>query len=192
MLIATTERSTMGTVTTLPRSRSLTRRDLDSMPDDGHRYELIDGCLVVTPAPTPRHQIAVVGLWKVLNAGCPAHMRVLVAPLDVVLADDTVVQPDVLVARRVDFTERDLPVAPLLAIEVVSPSTRRIDVSLKRARYAAAGCPSYWVVDPDRPSLTAWDLQKGRYVEAAHVEGDAEYTAELPYPVTIRPRRLLD
>ncbi len=48
----------MGTVTTLPRGRSLTRRDLDSMPEDGHRYELIDGCLVVTPAPTPRHQIA--------------------------------------------------------------------------------------------------------------------------------------
>jgi Uma2 family endonuclease len=89
-------------------------------------------------------------------------VRALVAPLDVVLADDTVVQPDVLVARRDDFTERDLPVAPVLAVEVLSSSTRRIDVSLKRARYEAAGCPSYLVVDPDRPSLTARVLQEGR------------------------------
>lgn len=184
----------MGTVATLPRSRSLTRRDLDSMPDDGHRYELIDGCLVVTPAPTPRHQIVVAALLVALRDACPPHLLVLTAPLDVVLADDTVVQPDVLVARRDDFTERDLPVAPLLAVEVLSPSTRRLDVSLKRARYEAAACPSYWVIDPDpdRPSLSAWDLQEGRYVDAAHVEGDEEYAAERPYPVTIRPRGLLD
>ena len=161
----------MGTVTTHPRSRPLTRRDLDAMPDDGHRSELIDGCLVVTPAPTPRHQIVVSGLLRLLSTACPADLRVLVAPLDVVLADDTVVQPDVLVARRDDFTERDLPVAPLLAVEVLSPSTRRVDVTLKRARYEAAGCPSYWVLDPDHPSLTAWNLQDG-YVEVAHVEGD--------------------
>jgi Uma2 family endonuclease len=182
----------MGTVTTLPRSRPLTRRDLDAMPDDGHRYELIDGCLVVTPAPTPRHQIVVSGLLRLLSTACPAGLRVLMAPLDVVLADDTIVQPDVLVARRDQFTERDLPVAPLLVVEVLSPSTRRLDVSLKRARYEAAGCPSYWVVDPDHSSLTAWNLKDGRYVEAAHVEGDQEFVAELPFAVTVRPRRLLD
>jgi Uma2 family endonuclease len=182
----------MGTVTTLPSSRPLTRRDLDAMPDDGHRYELIDGCLVVTPAPTPRHQIVVSGLLRLLSTACPAGLRVLMAPLDVVLADDTIVQPDVLVARRDQFTERDLPVAPLLVVEVLSPSTRRLDVSLKRARYEAAGCPSYWVVDPDHSSLTAWNLQDGRYVEVAHVEGDQEFVAELPFAVTARPRRLLD
>ena len=182
----------MGTVTTLPRSRPLTRVDLDAMPDDGHRYELIDGCLVVTPAPSPRHQIVVMELSHALRETCPAHLRVLAAPLDVVLADDTVVQPDVLVARRDQFTERDLPVAPTLAVEVLSPSTRRIDVTLKRSRYEAAGTPSYWVVDPDRPSLTAWDLQEGRYVEVAHVEGDDEFVAARPYAVAVRPSRLLD
>ena len=182
----------MGTVTTLPRSRPLKRRDLELMPDDGHRYELIDGALVVTPAPTPPHQIVVVRLWQALDSACPDSLRVLVAPLDVALDDSSVLQPDLLVARRADFTKRDLPTAPLLAVEVLSPSTRRIDLTLKRDRYQAAGCPSYWVVDPDEPSITAWDLDDGRYVEVAHVEADAEHAFERPFPVVVSPDRLLD
>lgn len=181
----------MGTVTTLPRGRALTRSDLDAMPDDGHRYELIDGTLIVTPAPSRRHQTVSFRLGVVLDAACPKDLQVLAAPFDVALADDTVVQPDLLVALRSDFTERDLPVAPLLAIEVLSPSTRRVDLTLKRSRYEAAGCPSYWVVDPDGPSLTAWELRDGEYVEVAHVVGDEEYVASAPYDVTVSPALLL-
>lgn len=182
----------MGTVTTLPRGRALTRRDLDALPDDGHRYELIDGSLIVTPAPATRHQRAVSSLLVTLRATCPAELDALVAPLDVTLTDDTVLQPDLLVARRADFTDRDLPVAPLLAVEVLSPSTRTIDLTLKRARYEAAGCPSYWVVDPEEPSLTAWSLQDDGYVEVAHVVGDEEFLAATPFDVAVSPARLLD
>jgi Uma2 family endonuclease len=182
----------MGTVTTLPRSRPFTRRDLERMPDDGHRYELIDGCLIVSPAPTPRHQIVLAALMGLLSAACPRGLRVLPAPLDVVLADDTVVQPDLLVARRDQFSPRDLPSAPLLAVEVLSVSTRHVDLALKRARYQDAGCPSYWVLDPDVPSLTAWDLHEGRYVEVAHAEREDAFTADHPCPVTVVPARLLD
>jgi Uma2 family endonuclease len=182
----------METVTTLPPSRPLTRADLESMPDDGHRYELVDGTLVVTPAPSPRHQIVLLQLTRRLADACPADLRVLFAPLDVALGDDTVLQPDLLVARRSDLTERDLPGAPLLAVEVLSPSTRRIDLTLKRSRYEAAGCPSYWVVDPDEPSLTAWELRGGEYAEVALVVGDQEFAALTPYPVRITPTRLLD
>ena len=182
----------MGTVTTLPRGRALTRRDLDTMPDDGHRYELIDGTLVVTPAPSEQHQVIVVELTVVLHRACPRDMRVLVAPFDVALSDDTVMQPDLLVARRADFTERHLPVAPALAVEVLSPSTRHVDLSLKRARFESAGVPSYWVVDPAGPSLTVWELDQGRYVERAHVAADEEYAATAPFPVTITPALLLD
>lgn len=181
----------MGTVTTLPRSRALTRSDLVAMPDDGHRYELIDGTLIVTPAPSRRHQRIVGRLFMRLETSCPEDLEVLFAPFDVALADDTVVQPDLLVARRSDFTERELPVAPLLCIEVLSPSTRRVDLTLKRSRYEAAGCPTYWVVDPDEPSLTAWELTDGAYVEVAHVVGDEEYAAAAPYDVTVSPARLL-
>ncbi|MGN6130186.1 MAG: Uma2 family endonuclease [Nocardioidaceae bacterium] len=180
----------MGTVTVLPYGRALTRGDLERMPDDGHRYELIDGTLVVTPAPSPRHQSVLAHLHLSLAGQCPPDLQVLFAPLDVALADDTVLQPDLLVARRSDFTARDLPVAPLLAVEVLSPSTRHVDLTLKRARLEAAGCPSYWVVDPDGPSVTVWELEEGRYVERATVVGDQCVDLSQPYPLTFRPSEL--
>lgn len=182
----------MGSVTTLPQSRPLTRDDLDAMPDDGHRYELVDGALVVTPAPSPRHQSVVVRLTVLLDSVCPDDLKVLVAPLDVALAGDTVLQPDVLVTRRADLTARDLPVAPLLAVEVLSPSTRLIDLNLKKARYEAAGAPSYWVVDPGVPSLTAWELRDGRYTQVAHVSDADTFEASSPYAVSLTPARLMD
>jgi Uma2 family endonuclease len=182
----------MNAVTLLPRGRPLTRDDLERMPDDGHRYELIDGTLVVTPAPSPRHQTVVAGLHLVLAQACPSHLRVLFAPLDVVLAVDTVVEPDLLVARKSDFTQRDLPVAPLLAVEVLSPSTRLFDLNLKRARYERAGCPSYWVVDLDPPSMRVWQLADGEYDEVAFVKGAEPFAAASPFAVNVVPDALLD
>lgn len=173
-------------------SRDLTRADLAAAPDDGHRYELIDGSLLVTPAPRRAHQRASVRLVVLLVAGCAEDLEVLHAPFDVVLAEDTVVQPDLLVARRTDLTERDLPTAPLLAVEILSPSTRRIDLMLKRSRYEAAGCRSYWVLDPEVPSITAWELHDGAYELVGEASGDESVTLERPFPVTVTPARLLD
>ncbi|HZO64390.1 MAG TPA: Uma2 family endonuclease [Kribbellaceae bacterium] len=181
----------MGAVMPLPRSRPLTRADLDTMPDDGHRYELIDGVLVVTPAPSNVHQTVSVHLVVLLSSACPPDLKLLHAPFDVALAEDTVMQPDLLVARRVDFTTRDVPVAPLLAVEILSPSTRRFDLVLKRSRLEAAGCASYWVVDPDRPSLVAWELRDRVYVEVANVSGDEVFRATRPFEVAITPADLI-
>ncbi|HZJ06522.1 MAG TPA: Uma2 family endonuclease [Nocardioidaceae bacterium] len=181
----------MGTVTTLPRGQAYTRDDLESMPDDGRRYELVDGTLIVTPAPSPRHQRMAFRLGVLLDARRPKGHEVLMAPLDVALAEDSVLQPDLLVARRSDFTEKDLPVAPLLAVEVLSPSTRRLDMTLKRSRYESAGCASYWVLDPDTPSLVAWELRQGVYVEVAQVTGDQEFTADAPFAITFSSAQLL-
>ena len=166
----------MGTVTTLPRSRPLTRADLDTMPDDGHRYELIDGVLIVTPAPSATHQTVVLELAVLLRARSPSDQKVFIAPFDVALADDTIMQPDVLVARRSDLTERDLPAAPVLAVEVLSPSTRRIDLTLKLSRLAAAGCPHYWVVDPIEPALNglAAPRRRLRRGQTRHRRPDAD------------------
>ncbi|MGW6201587.1 Uma2 family endonuclease [Kribbella sp. NPDC055110] len=171
--------------------RPFTRDDLDRMPNDGHRYELIDGALLVTPAPVPRHQFVVAGVYRTLFAACPPDLAVLFAPLDVVLAEDTVVEPDVLVAPRDAFSERDLPGPPLLAVEVLSPSTRRVDVMLKFSRYEAAGCSAYWVVEPDTPSLIAWELQDGAYVQVAKVTGDAAARLSRPFDVTVVPADLI-
>ena len=181
----------METVTTLPRGRPLTRADLEQVPDDGHRYELIDGALVVTPAPSMRHQRAVLNLAVRLRETCPDEWEVFVAPLAVALADDTELQPDVLVARRADLTERDLPAAPVLAIEVLSPSTRLVDLNLKKARFEVAGTPAYWVVDPREPRLTAWELRGSTYVEVADVTADEVFETTVPFPVTIVPASLV-
>lgn len=181
----------MGAVTILPRSRPLTRADLDEMPDDGHRYELIDGALVVTPAPSWQHQRVVTRLWALLAKACPPELEVFVAPLDVVLGVHTVMQPDVLVARRADLGQRDLPAAPVLAVEILSPSTRHIDLSLKRSRFQAARCSSYWVIDPDEPSLTAWQLRDHAYAEVCSVSGDQECALQEPFAVVVRPSALV-
>ena len=79
----------------------------------------------------------------------------------------------------------------LLAIEVLSPTTRHLDLHLKRARYEAAGCPSYWVFDPDVPALTVWELDESRYGDPLHVEGDATVRLDHPFPVSVRPADLI-
>lgn len=182
----------MSAVTTLPFSGPFTRADLEAMPDDGHRYELIDGILVVSPSPVWMHQRAAGRVFLLLENARPSDdFEVLPAPFDVALTDDTVMIPDVLVARYGDLTEKDLPTAPLLAIEVLSPSTRRFDLMLKHSRLEAAGCASYWVVDPNVPSLIAWELRDGAYVEVANVTGDEVFHGRLPYPVDVAPTELV-
>lgn len=183
----------MDTVTTIPRRRpGLTRAALEATPDDGYRYELIDGELFVTPAPGYRHQRILLLLSKLLDDRCPPDLVVMVAPFAVGLAEDTEVQPDVLVAPRSAFTEKDLPEAPQLAVEVLSKSTRRMDLQLKWERFQRAGVASYWIVDPAGPSMVVWQLVDGAYVEVAQVGPDETWTATVPFDVTIRPGALLD
>lgn len=174
------------------REGPYTRAERDALPDDGRRHELLDGVLVMSPAPSIRHQRIVFRLAVTLDAAAPKTHIVLVAPTDVTLGPTTVLEPDVLVGRRTDFTEIDLPTAPLLAVEVLSPSTRLFDLGRKKELLAEAGCPSYWTIDPTRPELTVWQLTDGQYVAAEVVGPDDTWTATAPYPVTITPRDLLD
>jgi Uma2 family endonuclease len=166
--------------------------DLATRPDDGHRYEVIDGSLFVTPAPDARHQTCTGSLFSLLQSARGPEHKVLFAPFDVRLSRLTVVQPDLIVARRADMTPARLEGPPLLAVEVLSPGTRLIDLGTKRLAYDAAGVPAYWLVDPDVPSLTVLELDAGRYVERATVAGDEAFSAAFPFPVTVVPARLLD
>ena len=176
----------------LPWGAVLTEDDLATMPDDGHRYELIDGTLLVTPAPNEAHQTCVVSLLVLLHGARRPDHKVLVAPFDVRLSHLTVLEPDVLVARRTDVTSARHEGPPLLVVEVLSPSTRRIDLGTKRLAYEAAEVPAYWLVDPEVPSLTVLELDAGRYVERATVTGDEAFHASFPFDVTVVPARLLD
>jgi Uma2 family endonuclease len=180
----------------IPHGRPFTVDDLEGMPDDGNRYELIDGMLLVSPAPDWPHQEMGAELFFQLRLRFPPGVRVLTAPFAVRTGTDSEVQPDVLVARFADLNRnsRNLPVAPLLAVEVLSPSTRLKDLNLKKAHYERIGVASYWILDPNEPgSLIVFELDdEGRYQQVAHVEGDEEFVATSPFPVTIVPARLLD
>ena len=178
-------------VQALPWGAPLTEEDLAAMPEDGHRYELVDGVLLVSPAPNLSHQTCVVSLITLLHAARRAEHQVLVAPFDVRLSRFTVLQPDVLVTRKTDVGEARLERAPLLVVEVQSPSTRLIDLGTKRLAFEAAGVPAYWLVDPNRPSLTVLHLEDGRYVEQAAVTGDQPYSATFPFEVTVVPAELV-
>ncbi|GLY67223.1 Uma2 family endonuclease [Amycolatopsis taiwanensis] len=165
-----------------------TVRDLEGMPDDGRRYELIDGMLVVSPAPGLRHQAVGYQLHHVLYEACPDDLFVVGAPFGVHFPDDekNELQPDVLVGRFDDFTERDLPAAPVLAVEVLSPSTAIHDVNTKRAVYERMGVPSYWVIDPEKPSMRVFELDDdGRYQVIAKIADDEPFDAIKPFPVRI-------
>jgi Uma2 family endonuclease len=176
--------------------RPFTRDDLEAMPDDGRRYELLDGVLIVSAAPSRLHQRVALNLAMLLHAACPPELELLIAPFAVGLAADTEIQPDVLVARRDKLTDKDLPGAPELAVEVLSPSTRLIDLNTKRRRFERAGTPAFWVIDPlAQPAaahLTAWELdERGHYEQVADVSGDSEFHAKVPFPVTVVPAMLV-
>ncbi len=183
----------MESMTALPQSRPLTALDLDALREveDGHRYELIDGSLIVTPAPRPVHQDVAFALARMLHEARSPELKVFMAPVDVRIDDGTVLQPDILVVPRSEVGDR-FARGPVLAVEVLSPSTRAIDLTLKKARYERAGCTSYWVVDPEGPSLSAWELREGRYEQVADAQAPTNVVLTSPFRVDVSLADLLD
>ena len=181
----------MVVMTVMPRAGDWRVEDLDAVPDDGLRYELVDGVLLVSPAPTPRHQRVVVSLVVLLHPAVTADAEVLVAPVDFRPDPKRSLQPDVLVVRREDAGAGRLTLPPLLVIEVLSPGSRSVDLLLKRGIYQDSGVPSYWIVDPDEPSVTVLELDAaGGYRQVAHAVGDQPLTVSAPFPVTVVPAAL--
>lgn len=182
----------MDVMTVMPReSRDWTVDDLDRLPDDGLQYELLDGLLLVTPAPVRDHQRLVGGIFVLLRNSCPAErFEVLFAPLDWRPDSRTSLQPDVLVVSLEDKGVQALTLPLALAVEVLSPSTRRKDMVLKRSKYQDAGVASYWIVDPIGPAVIAYDLHDGVYVEVGCAVGDQSIELALPFPMRITPSTL--
>ena len=114
----------------------------------------------------------------------------MVAPLDWQPDSNTSLQPDVLVLGKRDL-DADVGSSMILAVEVLSPSTRRKDVILKRSKYRDAGIRSYWIVDPAVPSILALELVDGHYVTDGEATGDVPITLEKPYVVTLVPSGLI-
>lgn len=130
-----------------------TYEDFLNFPDDGKRHEIIDGEHYVTPSPNTKHQTVCTALTALLWTYLKQHPvgAVFVAPLDVVLSDVDIVEPDLLyISRdRADvLTRQNVRGAPDLVVEILSPSTRKTDETTKRKRYERFGVGEYWVVDP--------------------------------------------
>lgn len=130
------------------------------LPDDGNRYEVVHGELLVTPAPRFDHQLLVsrvaVAIAKYLEREPVGLM--LTAPADISWAPDVLVQPDVFVVPRTEAASREWSRIRtlLLVVEVLSPSTARADRFTKRHRYQDAGVPLYWLVDGDEQRVEVW------------------------------------
>lgn len=159
--------------------RRWTVADLDDLPDDGARYEVIDGELFVTPSPSLLHQRAIVVLYSLLEPYLSAARLgdVVVAPADVTFSPTRLVQPDLFVIpmangrRPVRFED----VGRLsLAVEVLSPSTARADRVAKRTIYREEGVSEYWIVDLDARTI------ERSTPEDAYVDVMAEQLSWLP------------
>jgi Uma2 family endonuclease len=162
------------------------------MPDDGRRYELMDGVLVVSPRPGNPHQEVAAELLGLLRSRCPAGLRALPEPA-VRIAPDTELDPDLVVIRREQINEPKCTEPPLLVVEIRSPSTALIDLNRKKAAYERFGVESYWVVvpDPAEPELVVFELNDGRYQEAANVRGEERFAAARPFKVEVVPAQLV-
>jgi Uma2 family endonuclease len=167
--------------------RPFTVAELDRMPDDGRRYELLDGVLIVSPRPTTVHQVVAGRLYGVLSGACPEDLCVVPEPA-VELGSQIEFDPDLVVARMDQIGGAKFTEPPLLVVEIRSPSTALVDLNRKKAAYERFGVPSYWIVNPDPPELTVFGLRDGRYALVA--EMSEPFVAEHPFAVTIDPARL--
>jgi Uma2 family endonuclease len=168
--------------TTMPQaSFKLGLEDYELFPDDGQRHELIDGEHVATPAPTARHQRIVLRLGAALNGYAESRRlgMILPAPTDVILSPHDVVQPDLLLvaAQRLGIVRNRVEGAPDLAIEVLTPSSRRTDEVLKRRAYEQWDVAELWIIDPDVERVRVYRLEaerrfgRARELSAEHGEG---------------------
>jgi len=171
--------------------------DLARWPEDGRRYELYDGEVHVVPSPLPLHQIVSARLYDVLSDYARTHGGILLyAPIDIVLTEYDVVQPDLLFFTR----ERQALVdprkvtrhAPDLAIEILSPGTASNDRGRKMQLLARHGVREYWLVDPDAVAIEVYWLSGDQFVVASTATGDEPVQSPLLEDLSLRPTDLVN
>lgn len=153
------------------------------MPEDGHRYEIIDGVLkMMTPGATTNHQTISRELGFHLMSNCKNDYLLFHAPLDVMLSPTNVVQPDLLMIHRSRLhlvTKRGVAGAPDLVVEILSPGSRKRDRMIKQDVYAEFGVPEYWIVDPETRTLEQYQLDgASRLVLINLFESDERITSD--------------
>lgn len=163
--------------------RRLDYDDYVRFPDDGMRYEILDGVLAMSPSPSYFHQRAHRVLFAALANYTSEHGgEVLSAPIDVILGPHTVLIPDIVFVApggSAQIEKKGIVGPPDLVVEILSPSTRSRDLGEKRDLYERAGIHAYWVVDLDAETVLVFRLSEGRYGEPARLTGDDAITSAL-------------
>ena len=159
------------------------------LEEHGIPHEVLDGAVVVNPPTTFFHEDIGAELMARLRVAAPPELAVLGETFGFWYDPPSYVMADVTVARRADCVREGTYIAPLLVVELLSPSTSRRDLLGKKSLYAEAGVPQYWIVDPDEPALSVLTLVDGSYVETARIRGREALTITEPFPVTIRLKR---
>jgi Uma2 family endonuclease len=173
----------MSTTPAAPAAlRRLNHRDLDETPDDGNLWEVIDGELHATPQPTPAHQNVITQLATILNTHVRAHSLGMVfsAAIKVVLDEPMGVGPDlcfISTARLDGLRDDGFYGPPDLMVEVISTKPA-LDRIVKRDKYARAGIPHYWIIDPVKRSFEVYRLEADRYTLPLELTDDAVYEPE--------------
>lgn len=163
----------------------ITYEDLCRLPSDGKRYELFDGEAYMCPAPSAWHQQLLVRLIVLFQAAIRDRSKVYVSPVDVVLDRATAVQPDLLLIleARLGIVRDAIHGVPDLVLEILSPSTSKMDRGLKMETYARYGVGEYWMVNPKREAIEIYRLDRNakvyRLVQTCH-KGDQAATPLLP------------
>ena len=166
-------------------SLKYTHADLMVMPDDGKRREIIDGELYVTPSPVDYHQMILFNLTMALGKFLEIHPlgKLRFAPLDVILSEHDVLEPDLLFVlnEHQDFLQDWVRGAPDLVVEILSPSTEARDRGIKLKAYARYGVGEYWIVDPVAQVVEVYRLApEGFHVAATCAKGNTVETPLLP------------
>jgi Uma2 family endonuclease len=151
-----------------PKQGRWTYDDYAALPDDGNRYEIVNGVLYITPSPSWSHQGVVGEIFAYLRTyvKLAGLGKVFVAPLDVELASNTVFQPDVVVLLNESLGKlkgNHIIGAPDLVVEVASPGTSTHDRHNKQLAYARAAIPEYWIVDSVAQTVEVWIWEAGTY-----------------------------
>lgn len=173
-----------------------TVEDLQALPDDGMRHELIDGALLVTPPPSGRHQLVVTELTvRLAPAATAADLRVLEGP-GVRLSNSRVLQPDLVVGHRAELAADVLyfsPTSVTAVVEVVSPSSAATDRITKPALCAEAGIPAFIRVEltgPNAPEVYVYRLDGETYREYRRAQAGQRLHLDDPFSVTFDPAEL--
>ncbi len=164
--------------------RPMTVHDYLLLPDAGPRFQLIDGEFHMAPAPNTFHQIISRNLGYILMRHLEDHPigEVFIAPFDVYLSDIDVFQPDICFFSKNQhhyLDERGATSAPWLVVEILSPSSRRLDIGPKREVYARCGSRELWLIDPIKRELAVYLLREDAERPARLVAENETFTSAL-------------